>query len=704
MKRLTLKPDVRLFAAALIVGLCAALQVHAQGVSELTSCNSNADEYAPALLATAGATELWFTRGVGERNRELVKVRVNKDGSFGTIITSGGSFKHAPTAYSSLYETVALNGCPSFGVCLDSALFGGQTAYGVYVSDREHMGKFYENDLYECYPGRSGWLSTRLDDLCSPYWDDTPFLSTDGTYLLFSSDRARPYSGTADIYISHRRAGKWSPPQPLDGINSVSSSQESPFVGPDGYLYFTSNDGGTFDIWRVQFDADKGEIVPGSKPKEWSFDDVNKSDSDERHPVFSTDGRICLFSSNRNGSYDLFQVVLDDERPDLTVSCYEMGCNTIVKNERAVGVDDYKLPWSGNIEIEDVDRGTTKTFAVPAGGVIEISYEDIVGKPTLFASPPRHFRVQAVPAAPDFVSSRVDLTVDDRCSYHDSIEVAVVKPDTCEYYSCALSYVLADTRMYVNAYWCATTRMYGDYLGPCISVFDDEAFKNQEDHEHNTDCIDFIDAEKNAGKYAADVDRQIPALVEDIRKAFMEPCVQRALRDKKTIDISVIGYTDRAGYESHCKYVGPPIVFSGNSVSIGGSTYHVRFKENPGRPYNGIIREGEAFVDHANGNQLLSDLRGIHFAILLDSLLKDSIDLYRIHRQGEKPLIRLLAEGDAYRPTKESPPPIRNARHRSVRVDITVRESLVRNGVPVPEPVSLGSTCPCKLADVPHIE
>jgi Tol biopolymer transport system component len=67
-------------------------------------------------------------------------------------------------------------------------------------------------------------------------WD--PFIAPDGTYLIFSTERADG-RGKHDQYISYMRRGKWGTPKPLTAINTGESEYGS-YISPDGKYYFFS--------------------------------------------------------------------------------------------------------------------------------------------------------------------------------------------------------------------------------------------------------------------------------------------------------------------------------------------------------------------------------------------------------------------------------------------------------------------------------
>jgi len=81
----------------------------------------------------------------------------------------------------------------------------------------------------------------RLIELSSSAPDHSPFISPDGSYLIFSSFRGG--MGRSDLFISFRdQDGKWCKPKSMGpGVNSA-YKDEYPFVTPDGkYLFFNSN-------------------------------------------------------------------------------------------------------------------------------------------------------------------------------------------------------------------------------------------------------------------------------------------------------------------------------------------------------------------------------------------------------------------------------------------------------------------------------
>jgi Tol biopolymer transport system component len=68
-------------------------------------------------------------------------------------------------------------------------------------------------------------------------WDFNPEISVDGKTLIFTS--LRPGFGLGDLYVSHNRAGEWSPAENLGPTVNTASDEYHPTLSRDGQeLYF----------------------------------------------------------------------------------------------------------------------------------------------------------------------------------------------------------------------------------------------------------------------------------------------------------------------------------------------------------------------------------------------------------------------------------------------------------------------------------
>jgi outer membrane protein OmpA-like peptidoglycan-associated protein len=134
-------------------------------------------------------------------------------------------------------------------------------------------------------------------------------VSADGNTLFFTGWTV-PASGVkrSAIYASKRTADGWSAATPLqNGINGTTYSARQPFITSDGkYLLFASDRSGGvggFDIWYAPINS-KGE--PG---KAANAGPVINTKGNEEAPFYHTGSKTLVFASNGRtgmGGYDLY--------------------------------------------------------------------------------------------------------------------------------------------------------------------------------------------------------------------------------------------------------------------------------------------------------------------------------------------------------------------------------------------------------------
>jgi len=122
-----------------------------------------------------------------------------------------------------------------------------------------------DNDLYVSMKVADNLYSTPLPlngVINTAYRESTPFISRDGQFLYFSSNRPGGYAGNY-IYVSRRLDEtwqNWSEPALLPKPINSESDDSQPFVNEaSGYIYFTSRRDGTSDIFRTSFHPVKEE-------------------------------------------------------------------------------------------------------------------------------------------------------------------------------------------------------------------------------------------------------------------------------------------------------------------------------------------------------------------------------------------------------------------------------------------------------------
>ena len=84
------------------------------------------------------------------------------------------------------------------------------------------------------------------------FTEEDPYIAPDGSYLLFDSNRPGGLGGY-DIYISWRNGdGSWSRPTNLGQKINTEFTENRAYVSPDGkFLFFSSDRSGDYDAWWV---------------------------------------------------------------------------------------------------------------------------------------------------------------------------------------------------------------------------------------------------------------------------------------------------------------------------------------------------------------------------------------------------------------------------------------------------------------------
>ena len=145
-------------------------------------------------------------------------------------------------------------------------------------------------------------------------WEGSCSVSSDGQSLYFTSTRKGGFGGR-DLYISRLQAdGTWGAAQNLGPEINTKYDEDSPFICPDGNLFFSSkglNSMGGYDIFYA-VRRDSG----WAKPLNMGFP-LNSTD-DDKYYVTTARGDTGYFSSGRKGTMgdqDLFMATSGSYQP-----------------------------------------------------------------------------------------------------------------------------------------------------------------------------------------------------------------------------------------------------------------------------------------------------------------------------------------------------------------------------------------------------
>ncbi|HEX2394169.1 MAG TPA: OmpA family protein, partial [Bacteroidales bacterium] len=127
---------------------------------------------------------------------------------------------------------------------------------------------YRSGEIYASYYRNESWTPMhKLNDEINTVFNEThASLSPDGNVLYFTSDRKGGY-GASDIYMSVRNSqGEWGKAVNLGPLINTPYNEESPFVTPDGSRLFFSSQGhynmGGFDIFYSRKDLEGNWLPP----------------------------------------------------------------------------------------------------------------------------------------------------------------------------------------------------------------------------------------------------------------------------------------------------------------------------------------------------------------------------------------------------------------------------------------------------------
>ena len=128
----------------------------------------------------------------------------------------------------------------------------------ILILSMERSDSFGENDLYICFKiGHNEWsepqnLGSKVNTI---YRETSPFLSEDGKRLFFASNRKGTLGGS-DIFYLIRTGDNWDdwsvPYRFVEPINSYADDSQPYFNSATGFLYFSSNREGSLDIFKAK--------------------------------------------------------------------------------------------------------------------------------------------------------------------------------------------------------------------------------------------------------------------------------------------------------------------------------------------------------------------------------------------------------------------------------------------------------------------
>lgn len=162
------------------------------------------------------------------------------------------------------------------------------------------------------YPNHDFWISYRVGErwtspvpfareAISEFEDYFPVITGNGN-LYFNSQRGGP--GTNDIYISKYLNGNYTRPEKLpEPINTPYREFDAFVTQDEGLMIFSSDNPGGFGRSDLYISNKKND---GSWSEPLNMGESVNSEFSEYSATITPDGKYLFFTSNRNGSEDIF--------------------------------------------------------------------------------------------------------------------------------------------------------------------------------------------------------------------------------------------------------------------------------------------------------------------------------------------------------------------------------------------------------------
>ncbi|MDW3193758.1 MAG: hypothetical protein R8G66_15410 [Cytophagales bacterium] len=191
----------------------------------------------------------------------------------------------------------------------------GQESFPVF--DTEAEGLYYTREGHILLSLRAGeeWATPKAIRFSTSARDSAPYLSPDGTYMVFTSDRPFGSGNKKNLWRSDRVNGQWSEPTALPApVNIDSLGDYHAAIAGNGDLYFVSYNRpggkGKSDIYHAELRSD------GSWRVRNLGDSIN-SDKSEADVFIAPDESYLLFAStDRTDSYGADDIYISQREND----------------------------------------------------------------------------------------------------------------------------------------------------------------------------------------------------------------------------------------------------------------------------------------------------------------------------------------------------------------------------------------------------
>ncbi|GAA4846220.1 OmpA family protein [Algivirga pacifica] len=196
----------------------------------------------------------------------------------------------------------------------DAAIGMSPDASKLFIYKSEDSERELSGDIYVSNFDKGKWsVPQPLEGIINtPYWETHATITADGKAMYFVSNRPDDMAqGERDIYVVRKLPnGKWAVPENLGSQINTPYDEESPFIHPNGNILYFSSKGhhgmGGFDIFSSEWNEETQEWSQAKNigyPINTAYDDI--------FYTVSADGNRGYFSSIRSdsrGGQDIYMV------------------------------------------------------------------------------------------------------------------------------------------------------------------------------------------------------------------------------------------------------------------------------------------------------------------------------------------------------------------------------------------------------------
>jgi Tol biopolymer transport system component len=141
-----------------------------------------------------------------------------------------------------------------------------------------------------------------FDDATQSSFD--PVVASDGSFIIFSSNRPPAKPGTSDLFVTYRRNGNWTAPSDINSSIGPDGNATEARLSPDNRtLYFNSNT----TLWHTDI---SGVVIASIPPAPTIFAPSIVRDNDSS-PSFSPDGRALIYARSTANRDEIVESHLD---------------------------------------------------------------------------------------------------------------------------------------------------------------------------------------------------------------------------------------------------------------------------------------------------------------------------------------------------------------------------------------------------------